>query len=698
MKDLISEARLLSRPGSLKHPKYRADIDGLRAVAVLAVVVFHAFPSWLRGGFIGVDVFFVISGFLISTIIFENHDSERFSFIEFYSRRIRRIFPALILVLLACFAMGWGALFADEYQQLAKHIAGGAGFASNLLLWLESGYFDGTASSKPLLHLWSLGVEEQFYIFWPFLLFIFWKWRFNLLNVTVTVAVLSFLLNVSVFAGSKVAIFYSPLTRFWELLLGAMLAYVSLFGREGLPRWQQNVLSWLGRSFVSRLNIGDKGAAIRDCMSILAVTLLLIGLSVIDKTTFYPGWWAMLPTLATVMFIAAGPQALLNRKVLSHPVLVGIGLISFPLYLWHWPLLSFTRIIQGAAPTVAQSICIIILSFILSWVTYRFFERPFRFGQYGRLKAGILLLVMVAVGGLACLCYLQGGFKGRIINKVNPVRTSGWDGGAMGHLVPGCGILKAAERNKIATCQQDARDTPKYALLGDSKAAALYRGLIRTSTEQGRWLVIGGHGPYGSPAPVLSDKSIYKSYQELTTLAIDALANNPDIETVAFMTATRVLFQLKSGARLHDLPASKNYQVALEGLSKATDVLIGAGKKIILIVDNPTLPDPEDCLERRVSSDYVSSILPFIPNKDCFLPLARHLELTQQYRALLLEVQAGDPQNIRIFDTTPSLCDIEEGMCLASKNGRRLYWYSDHISDYAAGLIGERLNSFIDAE
>jgi hypothetical protein len=151
----------------LTHPKYRADIDGLRAVAVLAVVGFHAFPNLVKGGLVGVDIFFVISGFLISTIIFDSLERNSFSFLEFYSRRIRRIFPALLLVLIASFSFGWFTLLADEYKQLGKHIAAGAGFVSNFVFWNESGYFDNTADTKPLLHLWSLGIEEQFYIVWP---------------------------------------------------------------------------------------------------------------------------------------------------------------------------------------------------------------------------------------------------------------------------------------------------------------------------------------------------------------------------------------------------------------------------------------------------------------------------------------------------------------------------------------------------
>jgi peptidoglycan/LPS O-acetylase OafA/YrhL len=183
----------MHKPDHLTHPKYRADIDGLRAIAVLSVVCFHAFPVRLKGGFIGVDIFFVISGYLISTIIFDNLERDSFSFVEFYSRRIKRIFPALLLVLIACLAFGWFALLADEYKQLGKHIAAGAGFVSNFVFWNESGYFDNAAETKPLLHLWTLGIEEQFYIIWPLLLWAAWKRKFNLLTITLVIAIISFL-------------------------------------------------------------------------------------------------------------------------------------------------------------------------------------------------------------------------------------------------------------------------------------------------------------------------------------------------------------------------------------------------------------------------------------------------------------------------------------------------------------------------
>ena len=200
----------------LSHPKYRPDIDGLRAIAVLAVVIFHAFPKTIKGGFIGVDIFFVISGYLISTIIFENLEKGTFSFFEFYARRIKRIFPALILVLIACFIFGWFSLFPDELQQLGKHIASGAGFVSNFVFWDEAGYFDKSADTKPLLHLWSLGIEEQFYIFWPLLLWLAWKQKFNLLAITIFLTLTSFILNLKGVKHDAVATLFSTNT-----LLGA---------------------------------------------------------------------------------------------------------------------------------------------------------------------------------------------------------------------------------------------------------------------------------------------------------------------------------------------------------------------------------------------------------------------------------------------------------------------------------------------
>ena len=362
------------------HPVYRPDIDGLRAIAVAVVVVFHAFPGVLPGGFIGVDVFFVISGFLISTIVFSNLEQSRFRLLDFYRRRIRRIFPALIIVLFASLLFGWYALLPDEYSRLGKHAAAGAAFVSNFVYLKESGYFDTAAASKPMLHLWSLAIEEQFYLFWPLMVAYVWKRGFNFLTLTALVAAVSFATNIYLAGGNPVAAFYSPLARFWELMIGGALAYAALHAPQLVRRH-------------------------RNLQSVFGFGLLATGLVCIDAGRAYPGWWALLPTLGGVLIISAGSQSWLNRTVLSHKLLVGLGLISYPLYLWHWPLLSFARIALGAEPSLPLRIGLVSAALLLSVATYRWVERPFRSrGNIGG-KAMLAAAAMCAVCAVALIAY-----------------------------------------------------------------------------------------------------------------------------------------------------------------------------------------------------------------------------------------------------------------------------------------------------
>lgn len=209
-------------------PKYRADIDGLRALAIIPVVIFHAFPSALQGGFIGVDIFFVISGFLISMIILKSLEARTFSLLDFYGHRIRRIFPALFTVLLTCLVFGWYVLLPDEFMMLGKHIAGGSGFVQNYILKEEAGYFDTAAELKPLLHLWSLAIEEQFYFFFPLLMIAAWRLG-CVIQMILILLLISFCANLVDVQAIPLEAFYLPQTRAWELLAGSVLAWGVLF-------------------------------------------------------------------------------------------------------------------------------------------------------------------------------------------------------------------------------------------------------------------------------------------------------------------------------------------------------------------------------------------------------------------------------------------------------------------------------------
>ena len=439
----------------MAHPTYRPDIDGLRAVAVLLVVFHHAFPQVLKGGFIGVDVFFVISGFLISTIIFQSLEQGEFSFLDFYKRRVKRIFPALSLVLIASFVCGWYVLLPADYKQLGKHMAAGAAFVSNLAFWNESGYIDSGSKLKPLLHLWSLGIEEQYYIFWPFIVLYAWKRKISLFKVCLVLLALSFAINIFTAKNNAVAAFYSPLSRFWELLIGSVLAYSSLQTAK-IPKSTHaaNWEAWAG------------------------VALLAIGVYFINSERRFPGFWALFPTLAAYLLIKAGPKAWFNQVVLSNRLFVWVGLISFPLYLWHWPLLVFAEIKLGAMGLYTK-LGLVALSILLSWLTYRFVERPIRFGNLIVETKKIpltLCTILLAIAMLGGYTYQRDGFGLRFPKFIQallnnqPKLDEGWRTGQ-------CILDQGHPSSEFSPICVDKDKRPLLFLWGDSHAAALYPGL-----------------------------------------------------------------------------------------------------------------------------------------------------------------------------------------------------------------------------
>jgi peptidoglycan/LPS O-acetylase OafA/YrhL len=664
------------KPDATAHrSQYRPDIDGLRAVAVLAVVGFHAFPKLVQSGFIGVDIFFGISGYLISAIIIDGLQRQRFSFIAFYGRRIRRIFPALIIVLAASYGLGWVILFPKEFSELGRHIVSGAGFLSNFTLFQERGYFSRAADTKPLLHLWSLGIEEQFYIFWPALLWLCFRLRLDRLGAIAAVFAISLALGVLDVHDHPIASFYLPPTRIWELAAGALLAAA----RQRFPA----ITASPGQ---------------RDLGSALGGLLILAGL-VLTPTDDFPGWWPLLPLTGVVLLIAVGPQALINRRILAHPALVWVGLISYPLYLWHWPLLSFARILTGEPPApVAIRIGAVALAVILAWLTTTLVERRLRFGGHGRLKVAALVTSMICLGLVGYGTTDSGGLAFRSVVQINNKTDSGVDGGSGGMLARGCGIADPKEAKLFSRCLQDYREVPTYALLGDSKADSLFPALVRTSAAQGRWLFIGGANSEGGQVPILSDSPIYPPlYAKLAAISVKAVAENQAVKSAVLVMAARSLLQLKRDATIEDLPDSENYGAALQGLEKTVETLLDAGKRVTIVIDNPTLPAPEDCMERQSSANWLNWLLRVRkgPDPRCYPTVAWHLAVQARYRDMLAQIVAMGHGRVTLFDTMEYLCDLKPGICPPQRNGHRLYSYSDHISDYAAGSIAQGLNDFL---
>jgi peptidoglycan/LPS O-acetylase OafA/YrhL len=642
--------------GNLLHENndYRPDIDGLRAIAVLSVVIFHAFPALLQGGFVGVDLFFVISGYLISKHIWEELGTGTFSIKTFYARRVRRIFPALSLVLLACLLMGWIILTPGEYEQLGRHVIAGALFVSNIIFWQEAGYFDNAADTKPLLHLWSLGIEEQFYIAWPLLLALFWRYSKHLTWFFVGVLGISLTYSVMVVRHDVVADFYSPLTRFWELALGAGLAHSA--SRKSLAnRLYPCVISWIG------------------------LFLVLCSITLIHKMYSFPGLWAILPTIGAACLIYAGNDAWLNRQVLSHRLLVWIGLISYPLYLWHWPLLSFARIIESGTPSITVRIFLIAASVALAWLTFQFLERPLRSKPRSKKIIWILCLAILFLGITGLIVKNSHGFKSRQFSMLNGESSTIVLGADREKLQHECGIT-GEQKSLFQSCLKGGAEEAHFALLGDSKAEALFYGLARESSSDGRWTMIG------TVLPPEGELTSQDSLQLKNRLAFDVIANNSSIKVVALAIALRDIFPIDSNTGFVAANATPSAQ-KIASYSQAIQHMEQSGKRVLFIIDNPTFPDPTSCVNGgATSSPFLNQFLRRKENSYCTIRYTDHLAGTQVYRQFVNELKRLHPE-LTVYDPSPLLCDIPHNTCTITQGGKFLYSYSDHISDYANSMI-----------
>lgn len=642
----------------LTHPKYRPDIDGLRAIAILAVVIFHAFPGKISGGFIGVDIFFVISGFLISTIIFSSLERDRFSLVEFYLRRVRRIFPALILVLISSMAFGWYVLFADEYKQLGKHTAAGAGFIQNFILWRESGYFDNLAETKPLLHLWSLAIEEQFYIFWPLLLTLVWWRQWSFLRITAFIAAFSFAANIYlIMRGHITAAFYLPLSRFWELMVGGVLAHVVLH----------------------RPQLIDKH---KDAQSFAGFALILTGLFLLDKGKDFPGFWALMPTLGTFLIISAGPDSWLNQNLFANKLMVWIGLISYPLYLWHWPILAFIRIVFVEPPEHIKAAALV-AAVLLAYLTYSLVEKPLRL-KPRRSVTMIIAGLLILTGTLGAVLYKVDAFNKPRLNKagINLI----YDRTKLGFLDCGDEALKSAGLDYCSKI--DGSNKIDSIIVGDSHADDKYLGLS-TFDKNRSWMLIGNNScpPVIGINVVTTVKDCQPKFEEI----FNWIDKHPEIKTVAlgyfgnYFLTTSYAADNKFNKRgpgeikLSSPQQLSRYETFRLGLDNSIDRLIKAEKQVILLIDIPELPYfPKDCERRNVS---------------CTVSINEVIRRQSQHRQMVQELQSKYP-SILVFDPVPLLCNSQT--CTYKIGDVVMYRDSHHLSINGSKLYGTVFIEWLD--
>lgn len=651
------------------HLKYRPDIDGLRTIAVSAVVLYHAFPTFLTGGYVGVDLFFVISGYLISSLILKElhgfpSGNEQYSFVRFYARRTRRIFPALAVVLLATLITGWFVLLADEYKELGQETIAGAAFIENLFLWREAGYFDSAADLKPLLHLWSLGVEEQFYLGWPVLLFVAHRLRWKISLTIVAVAIASFILNIVSVHQDPTAAFYSPLTRIWQFMGGATMALLQLRRSMGVTRWD-HWLAWTN----SNANLS----------SFLGLALIIAACVFFDKSISFPGWWALLPTLGAYLLISAGPHAWLNQRLLSSKLFVSLGLISYPIYLWHWPILFYVRTLFGENAPAATKLAAIALTLLFSYLTYFLIEKRVRFRKHKAITPA-LISSLVLISAVAFNIFdrdgLQFRLKGSELQRVKFNATLSYQDRCR----------KDFPFAASSFCLRGSEETePSIALIGDSHAQSLYQGLVALYAGRGENLVnfgAGGGIPLYGVERVAGEG--ISNYGAIFEPAFDYVLKSPYIKTVILMNKAispdRTVEPLN-----YRYAKDENDPIAIYGaaLSDTAKRVLAAHKELVIVIDNPLMDfDPATCVPRPSSVTAV--------RQPCAIPRAKYEAEAGPYRKKVEEVARRYP-SVKIWDMAKLLCD--EQFCWAMKDGKMLYnrdgthlsvlgsrWLAEHFS------------------
>jgi len=595
-----------------------------------------------------VDVFFVISGFLITNILISEMDGGVFSLARFYARRVLRIFPALFLVLLACLLTGWYTLLADEYKQLGKHIAVGAGFVANIALWFEAGYFDRASEFKPLLHLWSLGIEEQFYFAWPLMLLALWRIRRSVRGVTLVVLLASLVWALVLVFIDRTQTFYAPWTRAWELMAGALLAL----------QWQETgtLPQWM------RLPSVQWGALLS----------LLFGGGLLSSSYPFPGALALIPVTAAAVLIAGTErgQGTVTRLLASRPM-VAIGLISYPLYLWHWPLLSFAHIFESTTPPVLVRLALLLIAFVLAGLTYLGVERPLR-RLPRRWTVGVLAVLVVLVGLLGKNIDHRDGLERirhrKMIQLSKEAQQDFVDFEKVGLITEDkCDIpFRFPERE---VCLFTRREAPVDAVVvGDSHAVHAFWGLSQALAPSGDNLQVRGRG---ACAPLLGLGTTAPPYH--CQPGVDETW-----QTIAADARIRKVFIVYRGRYLLNDATQEQVQAYKIAMDRTLRMLESAGKRIyyFLPVAEPGF-DPRLCL----------GALPMgrKPPRSCSIDLMADQAQTRVLRDVVAEVMDQHP-SVQLLDPKPAYC--ANGTCAIIQNGHSVFKDQNHLSHYGSMLVG----------
>ena len=631
--------------------QYRKEVDGLRAVAVLPVILFHAGYQLFGGGFVGVDIFFVISGYLITSILIGELDSGKFSIIGFYERRARRILPALFFVMLVCLPFAWHWLMPADMKSFAQSMAAVPVFGSNILFWRQSGYFDLDAELKPLLHTWSLGVEEQFYVLFP--LFLWCMWSQNRRWLLAALAVISLLSLGSAEWGIRndpIPAFFLLPPRGWELAIGAFCAF-----------------------YLSKAKADNQTRLPHQLLSLAGLALIAVSIFAFDKSTPFPGLYALVPTLGTALVILFAMPCNAAGRLLGSKYLVGIGLLSYSAYLWHQPVIAFARHRSLGEPAHALIPALVILVFILAYLSWRFVEQPFR--QKGKFSRRQVFALSFA-GSVAMISL---GLAGNQTDGFKTVRTSPQQLQVMATAQASptrttCHRTRQAQVIPPEACKYNSSN-PEWAVLGDSHGIELAYALAKELAP----LRQGVHEfTFSACGPAYHLRSQTLGCSQWTDDAVEYIAAQPAIRNVVL--SYRLHASLFGGhERVYPaLPAKYSpaeREAVWQSLQEIMQRMLAAGKTVTLVLQAPEIPKRVDQLI------WLHNDPQTVEGVD--------LDWWRKRSEFVEKRLAGLPAKVHIVRPDRHFCD--QAQCYAIRDGQALYVDDDHMSLAAARHVARDL-------
>ncbi len=656
--------------------KYRSEIDGLRALAVIPVILFHAKFDLFSGGFIGVDIFFVISGYLITSIIQQEIKNNTFSIIHFYERRIRRILPALFFVSLICIPFAWLWLFPDEYKSFSKSLVAVNLFASNILFWSESGYFSPASELTPLLHTWSLAVEEQFYMFFPLILLLFRKTREStLLILLITIAVLSLMLSEYSSIHYPDANFYLLPTRIWELGAGAILAI-------SLPHWKQ------------------VKPAIAQLLSLLGISMVIASIFFFDETIAIPSSFGLIPVIGTLLIIAYAAPQNITGKILSWKPMVSIGLISYSAYLWHQPLFAFARIRSLNALSTETYLTLSAAALVLAYLTWRFIEAPFR--KKNKFSTPQVFSVAAIISalfiGFGLLGYAKSGLPERLPSEVYNKHFSAELPARRDDCLIAPNDFSPPPKKE---CIYNANFQEKIALWGDSHAEAIAEKLAQRLAQDKKGLI---QLTYSDCPPVMGYKRSDRVSQcnRFNTETFQYLKNSP-IQTVILLSRWALPLNgerfnnqeggIEHGRNLYGLPITKDTSFIHDKkripevgkLYRATiTALLNAGKKVVLIY-----PIPE--VGWNVPKYLAKKQLHYATTKEQLSSSFAVFKQRTRNAYTQLGMLNKHPNLLTIYPEKVFCNTAIQGRCMAESDNKPLYFDDDHLNNFGSDMLTQEI-------